>query len=229
MVPIGARWAEVVITLPTLPPAPAARNAAGRRRSPETRRAAGDDVPEAPGRAPAASGWTSTEPASQPPSRGRGKPRWSVAGQAAPARASMAALPGPGRKVGVGPPFAARGPSLGSPSSRGPGQLASPGRVTLLTGPAVTFWQAGAGSARIAPATRPPATPFAPSGNETGPRRLPEKVEYSTSVVLLESANSAPPLPPLAGIEGSPPVSPPAPARLAAKVLVEIETAAPKT
>src|SRR3954453_5684445 len=45
---------------------------------------------------------------------GRSTPRWSVAGQPLLSPPLIAGLPGLGAIVGVGPPFAASGPSIGS-------------------------------------------------------------------------------------------------------------------
>jgi hypothetical protein len=56
-------------------------------------------------------GCTSTAPTSQATPAGRGKSRWSVAGQPAAGPALITGLPGSGRCVSVTPPLSSRGPS----------------------------------------------------------------------------------------------------------------------
>src|SRR6266516_4588388 len=71
--------------------------------------------------------------------------RWSVVGQPAPlaGTALIAGLPAPSARVLVGPPFTARGPSLGSTSA--PGQLASPREMSRAPSmvPEINSWQPG--------------------------------------------------------------------------------------
>src|SRR3954471_9576310 len=76
---------------------------------------------------------------SHPAPAGRTAPRWSVAGHPWTGAASIARLPSAGRRVMVGPPLSASGPSSGSafaPTHDGSERL-------MLVSLVIPVWQAG--------------------------------------------------------------------------------------
>ena len=146
-------------------------------------------------RRPGAPAGPRRRPASQPPSAGRGSPRWSVAGHGRHRAASMAALPAPGSRVGVGPPLAARAPRRGSPGDPGPGS--SCGRRAATTFASAAGADRPHAARRRPGSTRPRSRPrltrsSAREAARTAPTALPLNVENVTDSAG-RRATAAPP------------------------------------